>query len=294
MTSPRTREGIAMSDPYLITGPALISFSGGRTSGYMLKHILDAHGGTLPGDVVVAFANTGKEREETLRFVHECGSRWGVKIHWLEWRNTNGVTFEEVGFNSASRNGEPFAALIAKKNYLPNSVTRFCTTELKIMVMRDFCKSLGWKNWTNIIGLRYDEGGRVLRALDRNAQGKEPWKNAMPMAKAKVTVRDVRAFWDRQPFDLQLKSYEGNCDLCFLKGERKLAALMRENPGMSDWWIAQERGLVNQKQSGARFVTERSYAELQAFEDRQGFLFDADDGDEDECGLACGADEASP
>ncbi len=60
-------------NPYLITGPALISFSGGRTSAYMLWQILAAHGGQLPDDVHICFANTGKEREETLRFVHECG-----------------------------------------------------------------------------------------------------------------------------------------------------------------------------------------------------------------------------
>lgn len=155
-----------MINPYFITGPALISFSGGRTSAYMLRQILDAHGGTLPDDVVVTFANTGKEREETLRFVHECETRWGVRVHWLEWRDAK-PCYEEVGYNSAARNGEPFAALIAKKNYLPNSVTRFCTTELKIRPMRDFCKALGWKNWTNIIGLRYDEGHRVLKALEQ-------------------------------------------------------------------------------------------------------------------------------
>ena len=40
-----------MLNPYLIKGPALISFSGGRTSGYMLNHILEAHGGRLPDDV---------------------------------------------------------------------------------------------------------------------------------------------------------------------------------------------------------------------------------------------------
>ena len=48
-------------DPYRIAGPAVISFSGGRTSGYVLKHILDGHGGALPSDVRVVFANTGKE-----------------------------------------------------------------------------------------------------------------------------------------------------------------------------------------------------------------------------------------
>ena len=42
----RAPEG-AGANPQLIEGPARIRFSGGRTSGYMLKHILDAHGGTL-------------------------------------------------------------------------------------------------------------------------------------------------------------------------------------------------------------------------------------------------------
>lgn len=103
-----------MSDPYLITGPALISFSGGRTSAYMLRMILDAHGGALPDDVHVTFANTGKEREETLRFVHECESRWGVRVHWLEWKDRSGRgvpandRFDVVGYNSASRNGATY------------------------------------------------------------------------------------------------------------------------------------------------------------------------------------------
>lgn len=100
-----------MSDPFKIEGPALISFSGGRTSGYMLWRILQAHGGTLPHDVHVCFANTGKEREETLRFVHECATRWGVRVRWLEHRSRpNGKEsratphrsrFDEVGYNSA-------------------------------------------------------------------------------------------------------------------------------------------------------------------------------------------------
>ncbi len=274
-----------MSNPYLITGPALISFSGGRTSAYMLRQILDAHDGTLPDDVVVTFANTGKEREETLRFVHDCATHWGVRVHWLEYRPGE-ERFAKVGFNTASRNGEPFAALIAKKNYLPNTVTRFCTSDLKVRVMADFCKSLGWETWTNVIGLRYDEGHRVLKALARNDDERQRWQSIMPLSKAKATNRDVTAFWARQPFDLQLKSYEGNCDLCFLKGRTKLQALMRENPGMADWWAEQE-ALVRPG-SGARFITEHSYAQLADQVNRQGFLFE-DDGEEydTECGLTC-------
>ena len=59
-------------NPFKVSGPALISFSGGRSSGFMLKKILNAHRGKLPKDVYVVFANTGKEVPETLQFVYDC------------------------------------------------------------------------------------------------------------------------------------------------------------------------------------------------------------------------------
>lgn len=273
-------------DPYKIEGPALISFSGGRTSAYMLHKILRAYDGQLPDDVHVTFANTGKEREETLRFVHDCATHWNVRVRWLE-RGPDGA-FVEVGYNSASRNGEPFAALIAKKQYLPNAVTRFCTVELKIRVMRDFARSVGFERWNNVIGLRYDEGLRVMKALARNDDGRERFKAVMPLSKAKVTKRDVMTFWQSQPFDLGLQSYEGNCDLCFLKSKAKLANIMRENPGMADWWIDQEKNVGASKPSGARFVTEYSYAGLLDHTERSPLLFDdLSDEHDTECGLHC-------
>lgn len=41
---------------YRVAGPALISFSGGRTSGYMLHEIVRAYDGKIPDDVAVCFA----------------------------------------------------------------------------------------------------------------------------------------------------------------------------------------------------------------------------------------------
>jgi hypothetical protein len=49
-------------NPFLIDEPTVISFSGGRTSAYMLWRVLEANGG-LPEDAIVCFANTGKEEE---------------------------------------------------------------------------------------------------------------------------------------------------------------------------------------------------------------------------------------
>ncbi len=244
------------SNPYKIQGPALISFSGGRTSGFMLWNIIQAHGGTLPKDIYVTFANTGKEAPETLDFVHEIGQKWGVKIHWLELyfgEERPVYRTKEVTYETASRNGEPFEALIDRRKYLPNPVARFCTSELKVKVMSRFMRKLkGHKTWYNVIGLRYDEPRRVSSAMRQN----NPWENVLPMYHAKHDVKDVTDFWEKQNFDLNLtnfsgKTLAGNCDLCFLKGKDTKIKLLKERPEMADWWIKQEQKFG--KDAGATF-----------------------------------------
>lgn len=279
-----------MSDPFLINGPALISFSGGRTSAFMLWRIVQAHGGALPDDVFVTFANTGKEREETLRFVHDCATRWNVRVHWLEREGKKGV--REVGFNSAARNGEPFTDLLRDKRYLPNAVTRFCTIELKIRVMKHFMTGLGFDRWSNVVGLRADEPHRVIKARKPN---RERWTNILPLADAGITNRMVRAFWAEQDFDLELLPFEGNCDACFLKARPKLWEIERTAPGTLQWWAEAEAEVADLvgKSSGTRFRKEYSYAELIRDVHNQpdmfaGGLFDNDAEMDAECGLWCG------
>ncbi|WP_337996187.1 3'-phosphoadenosine 5'-phosphosulfate sulfotransferase [Oleispirillum naphthae] len=273
-----------MLNPFAITGPAIISFSGGRTSAYMLHEIIQAHEGRLPDDVQVAFANTGKEREETLRFVYECGVRWGVNIHWLEWRDAK-PCFEEVGFNSASRDGEPFEALIKKKQRLPNWRERWCTGFLKVKVLTAFAASLGWNpgEYAEVIGLRYDEGMRIFRGLE-NAE-KDGRKVLYPLSRAKVVKQQVMAFWSAQDFGLQLEPWEGNCDLCFNKGRDIRKRIIADHPASAKWWHEQEV-----EQNG--FFDRRDRVADLAREVRENpDLLDPPIDEEEfdtECGLSCG------
>ena len=205
---------------------------------------------------------------------------------WLEYDDHENpqLRWKVVNHETASRNGEPFKALVDRKGYLPNPVTRFCTTELKIRTMQMFAKHLqGWSDWTNVIGLRADEPLRVARSRARS--DKEPWDNAMPLATAGITKRDVQAFWNRQNFDLRLPNINGstplgNCDLCFLKSAATIQAIMRHDPATASWWIKAEGDSRASKPSGARFRQDRpSYAAmLDAVRRQQVFDF----GDRDE------------
>ena len=255
----------------------------------MLYQVLQAHGGKMPDDGVVCFANTGKEEENTLKFVHDCFVNWGVKIHWIEYQDHEDPIsrYKEVTYETAARNGEPFEAIIRKRNYLPNPVTRFCTSELKIRTMACFLKQSGLfddcskselenASW---IGLRYDEARRAAKIVD---------KRRIPLYTAGVTVQHISEFWDKQEFNLELPTYKGrtlagNCDLCFLKPMNQVATLIAEKPERAIWWAQMEALALASRPDGATFRKDRpSYASMVQFASQQLSMFD-----QDEEGIAC-------
>ena len=272
-------------DPFRVDGPTCISFSGGRTSAYMLWRVLQSNDG-LPPDAVVCFANTGKEDEATLRFVRDCGQNWDVPIVWVEYRDDE-HGYAVVDFDSASRNGEPFAAIIAKRNYLPNPVTRFCTVELKIRTMHKYLKSLGWREledgWDQMVGIRADEHRRVVKIRARPSPETAKETMILPLADAGVTVHDVGEFWSKQPFNLELPTFNGrtlagNCDLCFLKPAQQIATLIAEKPERAIWWASMEALALASKPDGAVFRKDRpSYAALLKFTQQQRDMFDSEE-----------------
>lgn len=221
-------------NPYIITEPTCISFSGGRTSAYMLYRVLEANNG-LPDDCIVCFCNTGKEHSATLEFVDRVSKEWNVKIHWLEYRSEK-PKFAVVDFETASRNGEPFEQLIREKGMLPNNFMRFCTQDLKVNLVRKYLKHIGMDvdDRSHLVGIRADEPRRIAKV----------GADMCPLARDGITEHHVKEFWEWNSFDLNLPKVGvnklSNCDLCFMKGDATLAAIIQYQPWRADWWIKME------------------------------------------------------
>jgi hypothetical protein len=144
-----------------------------------------------------------------------------------------------------------FTQLITDKQFLPNPVMRFCTTELNLQPIRRWMEAHGYRDWETVVGIRADEPRRIGTMRARGL--------LVPLVDAGVTIREVMAFWQRQPFDLHLAPHESNCDLCFLKGTGIRRQIIRDHPETVGWWIEQEQRI------GGRFRAHGpSYADLAA------------------------------
>ncbi len=220
--------------------PIVISFSGGRTSAFMARLLLEL---PIYKDVqkLVLFANTGKETEQTLEFVDMCDKEFKLGVVWLEAdvnpEKGKGTSYKIVTFETASRNGEPFEDVI-KKYGLPSKLWRHCTRELKEYPIAKYAKEILGNDYLTAIGIRADEKHRVGNK-----------KNYIyPLSEMNVDEVFIRNWWDRQSFDLDMKDYENNCDLCFLKSKRKKLTILLENPSVFDWWNKMEVSYKSEKQ----------------------------------------------
>ena len=262
-------------NPYKLDLPAVVSFSGGRTSGFMLRKILDAHGGQ-PENLKVCFQNTALEHPKTYDFIAQVEKEWGVNIAWLEYLvDADGKEgFRVTDRDSYLRDGEPFEALIKKKNYLPNPVARICTGNLKVRTMERYLETLPafTGGYTHAIGLRHDEPRRVHRV--RGERGVQ--EIVCPLFDDEIDKPKVLDWWSKQSFDLDLPHpAAGNCVGCLLKGTRQTEELMTVMPEHFDWWVKAEKIPLSSKPGGGTFRNDRpSYATMRKVLKQQGWLFD--------------------
>lgn len=256
--------------PYKIRGPACVNVSGGRTSMYMMRRILDE--GPIDDGVFFAFANTGRELKETLDFVDECERQWGQKIYRLERRGTQDVQVMPSAFDRLLADKYEAYGRRGQTPVLPGPVARYCTIELKRTPAERFMVDMlgPCAEYDSVVGIRADEPSRVARLRERASEsrpvypdGDESWMHpecsvaehkmraaslprvsydyVLPLADDGVVEADVLKFWKSQPFDLELEVFEGNCDHCFMKSTWKRHECLRRRPALAEVWIADER-----------------------------------------------------
>lgn len=224
----------------------LVSVSGGETSLFMAiwlwLHKQDEY------EMIFVFANTGQENEETLIFLKKCAEYFGINIIWIEADvkdgKGNGTRFKLTDFENASRNGEPFEAVI-KKYGIPNTSFLHCTRELKMNPIKAYAKSVwGKEKYYLAIGIRIDE-------FDRMNANKDKLRIIYPLIAKEMkpmTKPMINFWWKQQPFRLELKGYQGNCITCYKKSDKKLFQIAKENPKAFDFFDRMEQKYGNGQQ----------------------------------------------
>jgi len=204
----------------------IISFSGGRTSAYMTKLLLQQKNQWK--DVIVLFANTGQEHEKTLEFINNCDLSFNFNTVWLEAKVNpeprKGTKYSIVTYETASRDGKPFEDVISKYG-IPFTKSPHCTRELKQYPIQAYVRDLGLtkKDYCMAIGIRADEFDRISATAAQNSL-------IYPLVSEGVMKQDILNWWKGQPFDLEIPEHYGNCTWCWKKSYKKLLTLMQESP----------------------------------------------------------------
>jgi 3'-phosphoadenosine 5'-phosphosulfate sulfotransferase (PAPS reductase)/FAD synthetase len=208
--------------------------SAGLTSVMMAVKMKEWYPGA---NVVNVFLNTSKEDIRSLEFMNECDKYYGLNLVYLEavfHEKGKGTTYRTTSFENLYKNGEIFEQGI-KKYGIPSRVNKWCNREMKVIPMNKYANDLfGKNNWSLAIGIRIDEMDRISESYKTNNIFYPPFEN-------KINKHERNKFWKDEPIKLNIKGYEGNCDLCFEKSKRKKLTIAVENPNKLIWWDEMEK-----------------------------------------------------
>lgn len=236
----------------------VINFSGGKTSALMTILLKPTH------DDIVLFTDTGREHPLTYKFIDDFEREEKITVHRVSYTHER----------SPGLTG--FSAMTHWKTYLPNRVKRICTDELKIKTSKRYLRNIGIRQFENYIGFRADEPNRV----SKRKQKFKKVHDKFPLYEQGVTKDMVNQYWLNKPYNLEIPSILGNCDLCFLKGKDNIIKILQLYPELADKWIKDEEGRVQKNKKATpkgHFFEDTTYKDLLKVAQSQKTLFDLDD-----------------
>lgn len=164
----------------------------------------------------------------------------GKEIKWV-----SGKTFEEV--------------IDYKGNYLPNKVTRFCTTHLKLIPIFEWWHKEIGVPFEMRIGYRANEQRRakvmveklndnglleIKHTMKKRKDGRNHWetfewqKPTFPLIEAGIFKDKIEKFWKDKPVRF---AYMNNCVGCFHRSEILLKKMFEWQPKKMEWFLDQEK-----------------------------------------------------
>lgn len=141
----------------------VVSFSGGRTSAYLCKLMVEKFG---KDDVDFVFMDTGEEHEETYEFIRNCNSHFELDLTCLRGDFSlpigSGVGYSVVSINDINPDSKPFKEMMAKYG-VPYIGGMFCTDRMKLKPYKKYCdRTYRKSNYETWLGIRFDEPKRLV------------------------------------------------------------------------------------------------------------------------------------
>jgi hypothetical protein len=217
------------------------------------------------------------EENEIIYTILDLEQMLGKEVIWLS-QKTFEQTIQEAG------------------NYLPNIITRYCTSKMKVEPIAQWCFENTELPVEMRIGFRANEVTRANRMFERQVNGVEPfkfkvgkknnrnqWKTLpyrmvkFPLIEDRIFKDTIEKFWLDKPVRF---AYQNNCVGCFHRNEIMLKHMSNKAPNQFNWFIEQEQKTKNTFKNGITYEKIRNH-KLQLE------LFDSDfnDCDSGYCGL---------
>jgi len=181
-------------------------------------------------------------------------------------------------------------------NYLPNIMSRFCTVDMKIKPIAQWCYENTELPVKMRIGFRANELSRANRMIERQVNGIEDfkfkvgekngrnkWKDLpyrqveFPLIKDAIFKDTIENYWKGKPVRF---AYQNNCVGCFHRSELMLKHMSNKAEKQFNWFIEMEQ------KNGCTFKSGITYERIKSYK-TQLELFDEDftDCDSGYCGI---------
>jgi len=234
------------------------SISGGKTSAYIAKHYkadLDMFALVCVEDAKCKHPDK-KIIQMTNDKLSHYGNRFGEFIGTAESYiilNTIFSLEQHIGREITFVRGVSFDKLIEQKKSIPNLKQRWCTTEMKIKPIFEYCFLNFDLPIINRIGYRYDEKERAnninndfqytiscnnFKQKRQNHKIFKDWRVCeFPLIEDKISHYHIQKYWNENKQVTFAK--DSNCQMCFWKDAMQLRKNFVDMPAQMEWAINQ-------------------------------------------------------